>query len=85
MAGAFEAVARFVFGDQALVDGAFAGVVDAIGEVGEIRIDAGELEVVVDLVKEIAEGRSAALAGSDEARELRWELLFDGFFEHGAA
>lgn len=85
VAGAFEAVARFVFRNQAVVDGAFAGVVDAIGEVGKIRIDAGELKVVVDLVEEIAEGGSAAVAGSDEALELRRELLLDGFFEDGAA
>ena len=51
MARAFQALAGLIFGNQALMDGALTGVVDAVGDAGEVGVDAGELEVVVDLVK----------------------------------
>lgn len=85
MAGGVEALLGFVFGEKALVDGALAGVVDAIGDAGKVGIDAGEVEVVVDLVEKIAKGSGIAIAGADEARELGRKLLLDSFFENRAA
>lgn len=85
MAGGLEALAGFVFREQAVVDGAFACVVDLVGDAGEIGIDAGEFQVVVDLVKKVAEGGGVAIAGANEARDLRRQLLFDGFFKDRAA
>jgi len=67
------------------VDGAFAGVVDLVGDTGEIGIDAGEFQVVVDLVEQVAERGSVAIAGADEACELWGQHLFDGFFKDRAA
>jgi len=85
VAGGLEALAGFVFSEKAVVDGAFACVVDLVGDAGKIGIDAGEFQVVVDLVEQIAEGGGVAIAGSDEARELWGQLLFDGFFKDRAA
>lgn len=85
VAGGLETLAGFVFREQAVVDGAFACVVDLVGDAGEIGIDAGEFQVVVDFVEQVAQGRGVAIAGADEARDLRGELLLDGFFEDRAA
>jgi hypothetical protein len=80
-----EALAGFVFREKAVVDGAFACVVDLVGDAGEIGIDVGEFQVVVDLVKQVAQGRGVAIAGADEARDLWGQLLLDGFFKDRAA
>lgn len=80
-----EALAGLVFREQAVVDGAFAGVVDLVGYAGEIGIDARQFQVVVDLVKQVAQGRGVAIAGADEARDLGRQLLFDGLFKDGTA
>jgi len=85
VAGGLQALAGFVFREQAVMDGAFAGVVDLVGDAREIGVDTGELEVVVDLVEQVAQRGCVAVAGADHARELGWELLLDGFFKHGAA
>ena len=85
LACVFEALAGFVFGKEALVYGALACVVDQVGNARKAGVDAGELQVVVDLVEEIAERGGVAIARADEARELRRELLLKGFLEHGAA
>ena len=85
VAGGLETLAGFVFREQAVVDGAFACVVDLVGDAGEIGIDAGEFQVVVDLLKQVAQGGGVAIAGADEARELRRQLLLDGFFKDRAA
>ena len=68
-----------------MVDGAFAGVVYLVGDTGEIGVDAGEFQVVVDFVEQVAQGRGVAIAGADEPRELRRQLLLDGFFKDRAA
>ena len=85
MAGGFEALAGFIFREQAAVDGALAGVVDLVGDAREVGIDTGELQVVVDLVEQVAEGGRVAIAGADEASELWREFLFDGLFKDGSA
>ena len=85
LAGALQAVAGFAFGQEALVHGFLPGVVDAVGYAREAGIDAGELEVVVDLVKQVTQGGGVAVAGADEAGERGWKLLADGFLKHGAA
>jgi hypothetical protein len=85
MAGGMETLARFACGEEAAVDGVFAGIVDAVGDAEKVGVDGGELEVVVDLVEQIAEGGGVAIAGADEAGELGGEFLLDGFFEDGAA
>ena len=85
LACGFEAFAGFVFSEQSLVDGALAGVVDAIGDAGKVGVDAGELEIVIDLVEQVAEGGSVAIAGPDEAGELGRKFLLECFFEDGAA
>ena len=54
MAGGSEALAGFVFREQAVMDGAFAGVVDLVGDAGEVGVDPGEFEVVIDLVEQVA-------------------------------
>ena len=69
MAGGFEAFAGFVFAEETLVDGAFAGVVDLVGDTGKVGIEAGELQVVVDLVEEIPKrGRVAVAVAVRRAR-----------------
>lgn len=85
MASGLEALSGLFFREQAVVDSVFAGVVDAVGDGKKGGIDPGELKVVVDLMEEIAESGSVAVAGTDEAGELRGEFLLDGFFEDGAA
>lgn len=85
LARGLEALGGFVFAEEALVDGLFAHVIDLVGDAGEVGVDAGHLEVVVDLVEQVAEGGGVAIAGADELGELGGELLLDGFFEHGAA
>ena len=85
MAGGSEALAGFVFREQAVMDGAFAGVVDLVGDAGEVGVDPGEFEVVIDLVEQVAQGGGVAVAGADHAGELRRELLLDSFFKDGAA
>jgi len=85
LAGALEAGAGFVFGEQALVDGSLAGFIDQVGNAGEAGVDRGQLEVVVDLVEQVAKGGGVAVAGAEEAAEVWWELLLYRFFEDGAA
>ena len=83
--GGLEALAGFVFGEKATVDGSFARVIHLVGDAWKAGIDAGELQVVVDLVEEVAEGGGIAIASADEAGQLRREFLLDCFFEDGAA
>ena len=84
-AGVLQACAGFVFGEEALVDGFFADVVDLVGEAGECGVDAGGLEIVVDFVEEIAERGGVAIAAADLVLESAGEFLFDGFLKDGAA
>ena len=44
MASVLQALAGFVFTEQALMDSFSAGIVDAVGGTEECGIDAGELE-----------------------------------------
>lgn len=85
VAGRLEANACLLFREQILVDSALAGVVDQVGDAGKAGVEAGEVEVVVDLVKQVAQGGGVAIAGANETRELGRQLLFDGFFKDGAA
>jgi hypothetical protein len=50
----FEAYVGFVFGEEALREGALAGVVDLVGDARKAAVDACELEVVIDLVEQVA-------------------------------
>jgi len=85
VAGRLETKASLFFSEQSLVYGALACIVDPVGNAGKAGIDAGEMEIVIDLVKQIAEGRSIAVPRANETPELRRQLLPDGFFEYGAA
>ena len=85
MAGGFEALAGFIFREQAAVDGALAGVVDLVGDAREVGIDTGELQVVVDLVEQVAERGGIAVTGADELAHGLGQFLLDGFFQHAAA
>lgn len=61
------------------MDGLAAHIVDLVGHAGEVGIEAGQLQIVVDLVEEIAEGGGFAVAGADLLRERGGQLLLDGF------
>lgn len=67
------------------MDGALAGVIDLVGDAGEIRINAGQVKVVVYLVEQVAEGRGVAITGADETGKSGRELLLDRFFQDRAA
>jgi len=82
LAGVLEAEAGLVFREQALMDGFFSGVVHLVGDAGEVGVNAGELEVVVDLKEEIAQSGGVALAGAHQARQRWGQLLLDGLLEN---
>ena len=84
-AGALEALTGFVFGEEALVNGLLSGVVDLVGNARKVGVDAGELKVVVDLVKQVAESRGIAVAVADLAGHGCGEFLLDGLFQDGSA
>ena len=77
--------AGLLFRQKAVVNGSLAGIVNLVGDARKIRIDAGELEVVVDLVEKIAQGGRIAVAGADQASQAGGQFLLDGFFEHRTA
>lgn len=62
--------------------GFLAGIVHLVGDGDEVCIDAGEKQIVVDLVEQVAQGRGVAIAGADLTGERGGEGLLDGFFEH---
>lgn len=51
------------------MDGFTADVVDQVGDAGKVRIEAGHLQIVVDLVQEVAEGGGVAVAGANPSGE----------------
>jgi hypothetical protein len=67
------------------MDGASAGVVELVGNAREVGIDAGELEIVIDLMEQVADGGRVAIAIADEAAESWGQLLLDRFLEDWAA
>ena len=80
-----QAEAGFVFGEKTLMDGFSSCVVDLVGDAGKVRVNSSELQIVVDFVKQVAEGGGVAIAGADEAGENGRQLLLDGLFKHGTA
>jgi hypothetical protein len=84
MTCALEAEAGFVFREQALMDGLFAGIVHLVGDAREVGVDPGELEVVVHLVEQVAQGCGISVTGANEARQGGGQLLFDCLFENRA-
>ena len=80
-----QAAAGFVFGEKALVYGFAADVVDQVGHAGKVRIEAGQLQIVVYLMEEVAEGGGVTVTGTNLPGERFGELLFDGLLKNRTA
>src|ERR1700679_709222 len=74
-----QTLAGFSFTEQALMDCFATDIIDAVGRLEEVRVDADELEVVIDLMEQIAEGGRMPVAACNKASEIGRELLLHGF------
>ena len=68
-ARALQACPRLIFREQPLMHGFFAGVVHLVGDARKVRIDAGEKQIVVHLVQQVAQSSGVTVAGADQAGE----------------
>jgi len=62
-----------------------AGIVYLVSHSREIGIDAGEDQIIIHLVEQIAQGGGVAVASAHKTAECGGDFLFDGLFKHRAA
>ena len=60
-------------------------IVHLIRNVRERGLKATEVEVVVDLMEQVAQRGSVAIAGARKTAEMWREFLLNGLLKHGAA
>jgi len=85
LARILQAVPRFIFRQQPPMNRLSPDVVHLVGDTRKPRIEACELKVVVDLVQQIPQRCSIAVAGKNQAGKTRGQLLPDGLFQNRPA
>ncbi len=80
-----QALAGFRFAEQALMNCFAAHIIDAVGGLEKGRVDADELEVVIDLVQQIAEGGRGTITARYKAGKIGRKFLLHGFLHDGPA
>jgi len=80
-----QASPRFVFGQKALMNSSFAGIVHLVGDARKLHVNACKLQIIIDFVQKIPQGSGVSIPGANQPRQARRELLLDRLLQHRTA